>query len=95
MRDPNTKEIRGFGFVTMETAEEAEAAMAALNGLDFLGKVLSVEKARRGRARTPTRKRAFHSMSTSTLHAPQSHMACSKKKSWGISRSTEKRREAL
>ncbi|KAH9818798.1 hypothetical protein DFH28DRAFT_91756 [Melampsora americana] len=54
MRDPNTKEIRGFGFVTMESAEEAEAAMAALNGLDFLGKVLSVEKARRGRARTPT-----------------------------------------
>ncbi|KAG0141660.1 hypothetical protein CROQUDRAFT_663502 [Cronartium quercuum f. sp. fusiforme G11] len=54
MRDPNTKEIRGFGFVTMESAEEAEAAMTALNGFDFLGKILSVEKARRGRARTPT-----------------------------------------
>ncbi|KAH9810565.1 hypothetical protein DFH28DRAFT_1097863 [Melampsora americana] len=54
MRDPNTKEIRGFGFVTLESAEEAEAAMAALNGLDFLRKVLCVEKARRGRARTPT-----------------------------------------
>ncbi|KAF9786902.1 RNA-binding domain-containing protein [Thelephora terrestris] len=54
MRDPHSHESRGFGFVTMESAAEADAAIAALNGQDFLGKVLSIEKARRGRARTPT-----------------------------------------
>ncbi|KAF7302124.1 RRM domain-containing protein [Mycena indigotica] len=52
--DPHTRESRGFGFVTMETPEEADAAIAALNGTDLGGKNLHVEKARRGRARTPT-----------------------------------------
>lgn len=56
MRDPSTKELRGFGFVTMESAQDAEVAISALNGYDLLGKNLCVEKARRGRARTPTRK---------------------------------------
>jgi len=54
MRDPHTHESRGFGFVTMESAAEADAAIAALNGQDFCGKTLVIEKARRGRARTPT-----------------------------------------
>ncbi|PFH49042.1 hypothetical protein AMATHDRAFT_63950 [Amanita thiersii Skay4041] len=54
MYDPHTRESRGFGFVTMESAEEADAAITALNGTDFMGKVIGVEKARRGRARTPT-----------------------------------------
>ena len=27
MYDPHTRESRGFGFVTMESAEEADAAM--------------------------------------------------------------------
>jgi len=54
MRDPHTHESRGFGFVTMESAAEADAAVAALNGQDFCGKTLVIEKARRGRARTPT-----------------------------------------
>ncbi|KAI8458728.1 hypothetical protein BY996DRAFT_4576805 [Phakopsora pachyrhizi] len=54
MRDPHTREIRGFGFVTMETCEEAEMAMTSLNGTEFFGKVMSVEKARRSRGRTPT-----------------------------------------
>jgi RNA recognition motif-containing protein len=44
MRDPHSHESRGFGFVTMESAAEADAAIAALNGQDFLGKVLSIEK---------------------------------------------------
>jgi transformer-2 protein len=46
MYDPHTRESRGFGFVTMETAEAAEAAIAALNGTDLLGKPLAIEKAR-------------------------------------------------
>ncbi|KAI0789563.1 hypothetical protein C8Q75DRAFT_766261 [Abortiporus biennis] len=54
MYDPHTRESRGFGFVTMETAEEADAAITALNGTDLMGKNMTVEKARRGRARTPT-----------------------------------------
>lgn len=52
MRDPHTKDPRGFGFVTMETPEEAEAATSALNATELHGKVISIEKARRGRART-------------------------------------------
>lgn len=31
-------------FVTMETAEEAEAAITALNAVDLMGKVMNVEK---------------------------------------------------
>lgn len=54
MYDPHTRESRGFGFVTMEAVEDAEAAVAQLNSTDQRGKVMNVEKARRGRARTPT-----------------------------------------
>jgi len=54
MYDPHTRESRGFGFVTMESAEEAEAAITALNATELMGKAINVEKARRGRARTPT-----------------------------------------
>ena len=43
MYDPHTRESRGFGFVTMETAEEAEA-VTALNATDLMGKVMNVEK---------------------------------------------------
>jgi transformer-2 protein len=45
MYDPHTRDSRGFGFVTMETAEEAEAAITALNGTDLMGKAMNVEKA--------------------------------------------------
>jgi transformer-2 protein len=44
MYDPHTRESRGFGFVTMESAEEADAAIAALNGTDLMGKALNIEK---------------------------------------------------
>ncbi|KAM5539960.1 hypothetical protein V8D89_006463 [Ganoderma adspersum] len=54
MYDPHTRESRGFGFVTMESGEEADAAITAMNGAELMGKTVSVEKARRGRARTPT-----------------------------------------
>jgi len=54
MYDPHTRESRGFGFVTMETGEEADAAVTALNTTELMGKTINVEKARRGRARTPT-----------------------------------------
>jgi len=54
MYDPHTRDSRGFGFVTMETPEDAEAAITQLNATEHVGKVITVEKARRGRARTPT-----------------------------------------
>ncbi|KAI0673853.1 hypothetical protein C8Q78DRAFT_656225 [Trametes maxima] len=54
MYDPHSRESRGFGFVTMESSEEADAAITAMNGAELMGKSISVEKARRGRARTPT-----------------------------------------
>jgi len=44
MYDPHTRESRGFGFVTMETAEEAENAIATLNGTELMGRTLSIEK---------------------------------------------------
>lgn len=44
MYDPHSRESRGFGFVTMESAEEADAAIAAMNGAELMGKAISVEK---------------------------------------------------
>ncbi|KAH8119775.1 RNA-binding domain-containing protein [Phellopilus nigrolimitatus] len=56
MYDPHSRESRGFGFVTMETPEEADAAITALNSTELFGngKAINVERARRARARTPT-----------------------------------------
>jgi RNA recognition motif-containing protein len=45
MYDPHTRESRGFGFVTMETGEEADAAITALHSTDLMGKTMNVEKA--------------------------------------------------
>ena len=44
MYDPHTRESRGFGFVTMETGEEADAAIAALHGTELMGKIMTVDK---------------------------------------------------
>lgn len=44
MHDPHTRESRGFGFVTMETPEEADAAITALNATELFGKTMNVEK---------------------------------------------------
>jgi RNA recognition motif-containing protein len=54
MLDPHTKESRGFGFVKMVTAEQADAAKEGLQGENIEGRTLSIEKARRARPRTPT-----------------------------------------
>jgi len=44
--DPYTRESHGFGFVTVESAEEAEAAVTALNAIELMGKAITVEKVR-------------------------------------------------
>jgi transformer-2 protein len=49
MVDPHSRESRGFGFVKMNTSEEADAAKDALTGEERYGRVLTIEKARRAR----------------------------------------------
>ena len=44
--DRMTAKSRGFGFVTMNDAAEATAAMNALNNKDFSGRALTVNEAR-------------------------------------------------
>ena len=46
MMDRTTGRPRGFGFVTMSTAEEAQKAVEALNGKSIDGRALTVNIAR-------------------------------------------------
>ncbi|XP_065858322.1 serine/arginine-rich splicing factor SR45a-like [Euphorbia lathyris] len=52
--DPRTRESRGFAFVTMETVEGAERCMKYLHRSVLEGRLITVEKAKRSRGRTPT-----------------------------------------
>lgn len=85
MRDPHTRESRGFAFVTMEVVEDADNAVAALAATEFMGRTLGVERARRARARTrsfDTLLRLDHGQLTGWLYSY----------SWTISRTSQKRR---
>jgi RNA recognition motif-containing protein len=46
INDRDTGRPRGFGFVEMPNADEANAAMSALNGQDFKGRALNINEAR-------------------------------------------------
>jgi RNA recognition motif-containing protein len=44
--DRDTGRSKGFGFVEMKTAQEAQAAITALNGQDSCGRALTVNEAK-------------------------------------------------
>ena len=44
--DRETGRSKGFGFVEMNSDDEAQAAIAALNGQDYQGRTLTVNEAR-------------------------------------------------
>jgi len=46
IQDRMTNTSRGFGFVEMSTPEEAQKAIAALNGKTFAGRTLTVNEAK-------------------------------------------------
>ncbi|MFQ5632398.1 MAG: RNA recognition motif domain-containing protein [bacterium] len=46
IKDRDTGELRGFGFVEMPSKSEGEAAINELNGTDFEGQSLVVNEAR-------------------------------------------------
>jgi RNA recognition motif-containing protein len=49
IKDKFTGESRGFGFVEMPNKDEAEKAIAALNGKDMKGRNLTVNQTQRNR----------------------------------------------
>jgi cold-inducible RNA-binding protein len=53
VRDRFSGEPRGFGFVEIESDDEAEKAISACNGQDFLGRTLVVNEARPMTERAP------------------------------------------
>jgi len=46
IQDRTTGRSKGFGFVEMDTEQEAQAAIAALNGQEFAGRQIVVNEAR-------------------------------------------------
>jgi len=52
MMDRMTNRPRGFGFVTMSTEEEAQKAIAAMNGKEMDGRALTVNVAKPREERT-------------------------------------------
>ncbi|KAJ3033180.1 hypothetical protein HDV00_006677 [Rhizophlyctis rosea] len=55
MYDPHSRESRGFAFVSFEDLDAADAAMENINRkYELHGRILTVARAKRARARTPT-----------------------------------------
>lgn len=44
MVDPRTRESRGFGFVTMDNADDADRCVKYLNRSTLEGRIITVEK---------------------------------------------------
>ena len=54
VRDPFTKESRGFGFFTFEKSGGAQDAIENLNKSEFDGRVISLEMSKRNKPHKPT-----------------------------------------
>jgi RNA recognition motif-containing protein len=54
VRDPFTRDCRGFGFVKFSNFNEANEAKAGLDNTDLEGRILKVEKAKRVKGHAPT-----------------------------------------
>ena len=52
LMDRTTGRPRGFGFITMDTAEEAQKAISAMNGAQLGGRALTVNVAKPREERT-------------------------------------------
>jgi RNA recognition motif-containing protein len=52
LNDQATGRSRGFGFIEMANEEDAQKAMEALNGREFMGRPLTVNEAREQAPRT-------------------------------------------
>jgi RNA recognition motif-containing protein len=62
--DRETGRMRGFGFVEMGTSEEEEAAIDALDGAEWMGRSMKVNKAKprnNGGSRSGGRSNSFSS----------------------------------
>ncbi len=55
--DRDSGRSRGFGFVTMNDADQGNAAIEALNGFEMAGRALKVNEARPREERPPRRER--------------------------------------
>jgi len=44
MYDPHSRDSRGFGFVTMDSVDEADAARNGVSGTEIHGRPVTVEK---------------------------------------------------
>jgi cold-inducible RNA-binding protein len=56
--DRETGRSKGFGFVEMDSSEQAEAAISALNGQDVNGRALTVNEARPREERSGANRRS-------------------------------------
>ena len=56
VKDANVVEGRGFGFIEMSSADEAEKAKEALNGTDYEGRTLRIDEARPPKQRRDNRR---------------------------------------
>eukprot|EP01068_Selenidium_serpulae_P005892 Selendium_serpulae@DN4213_c0_g1_i2.p1 len=54
IKNPVTKESRGFAFITYRSEKDADDAHRAINGKEIDGRVLRIEKAKRNRPHEPT-----------------------------------------